>query len=132
MAEILPAIFFGHGNPMNALLKNPYTEAWRGLGRTMPKPNAVLAISAHWYVPETGVTVTTAPKTIHDFGGFPAELYQVRYPAPGDPRIKPLYSFTMQSARSVKFAASSGVHQSRRLPDASYRRPASSKPCVSS
>jgi len=87
MAEILPAIFFGHGNPMNALLNNSYTEAWRGLGRRIPKPNAVLSISAHWYVPETGVTVTTAPKTIHDFGGFPPELYQVRYAAPGDPKL---------------------------------------------
>jgi len=87
MAEILPAIFFGHGNPMNALLNNPYTEAWRGLGQRITKPKAVLSISAHWYVPKTGVTVTTAPQTIHDFGGFPAELYQVRYPAPGDPDL---------------------------------------------
>lgn len=87
MAEILPAVFFGHGNPMNALLENPYTEAWRRLGREMPTPRGILSISAHWYVPSVGVTVTTAPKTIHDFGGFPAELYQVRYPAPGDPSL---------------------------------------------
>lgn len=87
MAEILPAVFFGHGNPMNALLENLYTEAWRRLGREMPTPRGILSISAHWYVPSVGVTVTTAPKTIHDFGGFPAELYQVRYPAPGDPSL---------------------------------------------
>ena len=87
MAEILPAVFLGHGNPMNALLNNSYTEAWRRLGREMPRPKGILSISAHWYVPSIGVTVTTAPKTIHDFGGFPRELYQVQYPAPGDPTL---------------------------------------------
>jgi 4,5-DOPA dioxygenase extradiol len=87
MPNLTPAIFFGHGNPMNAVLQNTYTEAWSNLGRTVPRPKAILCISAHWFVPQTGVTVTTAPKTIHDFGGFPRELYQVRYPAPGDPDL---------------------------------------------
>jgi 4,5-DOPA dioxygenase extradiol len=87
MAEILPAIFFGHGNPMNALAVNTYTTAWQRIGTLTPKPKAILAISAHWYVPGTGVTISTSPKTIHDFGGFPRELYQVQYPAPGDPDL---------------------------------------------
>ena len=87
MSEILPAIFFGHGNPMNALLNNTYTDGWRRIGANTPRPRAIVSISAHWFVPETGVTISTAPKTIHDFGGFPRELYQVRYPAPGDPDL---------------------------------------------
>lgn len=84
----MPALFIGHGSPMNTLYDNSYTRAWRALGASLPeKPRAVLAISAHWYINGTAVTAMPMPKTIHDFGGFPRELHEFRYPAEGEPGL---------------------------------------------
>jgi 4,5-DOPA dioxygenase extradiol len=103
--ERMPVFFVGHGSPMNAIEVNEFSRSWQEIGRSIPRPRAILCISAHWETRGTFVTAMPEPRTIHDFGGFPRDLYEVQYPAPGDPELAAFISKNTKTGNVVPGAA---------------------------
>jgi 4,5-DOPA dioxygenase extradiol len=97
--QIMPVLFIGHGSPMNGIQHNEFSESWSKLGQDIPVPKAILVISAHWLSKGTKITAMNFPETIHDFGGFPNELYEVQYPAPGNPELARETASIIQSTK---------------------------------
>jgi 4,5-DOPA dioxygenase extradiol len=96
-SERMPVLFVGHGSPMNAIESTPFSQAWEGMGRRLPRPRAILCVSAHWETRGTSVTAMQSPSTIHDFYGFPQELFAVEYSAPGSPALAQRVSALVRS-----------------------------------
>ncbi|OYP33096.1 4,5-DOPA dioxygenase extradiol [Rhodopirellula sp. MGV] len=104
----MPALFIGHGSPMNAIDENSFVQGFREIAKTIPRPKAILCVSAHWFVRGTKVTAMQTPRTIHDFGGFPQELFDVQYPAPGSPELARLTA-EMVKPQQAEFDQSWGL-----------------------
>lgn len=96
--DMMPVMFVGHGNPMNAIMQNEFTKTWNKLGSQLPKPTAIICISAHWLTNGTYITAMEKPKTIHDFGGFPRELFEQQYPASGSPDLAKQVGLVVKTA----------------------------------
>lgn len=97
--QLMPVVFIGHGSPMNGIQHNEFSESWAKLGKEIPVPKAILVVSAHWLTRGTKITAMNFPETIHDFGGFPKELYEVQYPAPGNPEMAKETASLIQSTQ---------------------------------